>query len=160
MVALARGAGRGIKGLRGTWPLLARDLLALLGGLRRAVMLDYAPRLAPSALGALVTRVRHAVAPAGEGGGWLAADQLWRCDMEGGGSSLCWELSVMAPPEIDNKLKFWYHRIMITTCKTKCRNAAVRVFMSIWHAVLCMTLRLRCSALDQAECWTRGVGAA
>ena len=63
----AREAGRRSRGLRGTWPLLARDVLALLGGLRRAAMLDYAPCLPLPALASTVRQMLLAVAPAGKG---------------------------------------------------------------------------------------------
>ncbi|KAK9814822.1 hypothetical protein WJX72_012047 [[Myrmecia] bisecta] len=44
VIRCVKSASRQIKGRLGkTWPLLARDLLALLSGLRRAIMVDYAP---------------------------------------------------------------------------------------------------------------------
>ena len=42
VVALVRGQLRAAPALRTKWALLARDLLALLTGLRAGVMLDYA----------------------------------------------------------------------------------------------------------------------
>lgn len=61
----AQEAGRRNKGLRATWPLLARDMLALLGGLRRAAMLDYAHCLSLQGLATAVQQMLLAVAPAG-----------------------------------------------------------------------------------------------
>ena len=65
VIGLAQEAGRVNKGLRNTWPLLARDVIALLGGLRRAVMLDYAHGLLPMALADVVLRMRQLLPPAG-----------------------------------------------------------------------------------------------
>ena len=65
LVSIAQKAGQSNRGLRVTWPLLARDVLALLGGLRRAVMLDYAPCLCAHRLAAAVQEMQVAVSPAG-----------------------------------------------------------------------------------------------
>ena len=65
LVQLAERAGKANQGLRATWPLLARDVLALLAGLRRAVMLDYAAKLDPAALADAVRGMQAAALPKG-----------------------------------------------------------------------------------------------
>ena len=66
IITIANKAGRANKGLRHTWPLLARDVLALLAGLRRAVMLDYASNLSPSSLNAAIWEMQQRITPSGK----------------------------------------------------------------------------------------------
>lgn len=65
IVQCIQQASKSSRGLRQTWPLLARDVIALLAGLRQAVMLDYAAKLDPAALQAMIRDVQRCVLPAG-----------------------------------------------------------------------------------------------